>query len=63
MYPEPNILSKLFTFLQNDHYLKKRAIINTGGIRSWVDEGDNDSVPPRPQPTNSANRFYKVVVE
>ena len=36
---------------------------NNDGIRSWTDEGDNDAVPPRSQPTDSINRFYKVIVE
>ena len=38
-------------------------IDNNNGIRSWIDEGDNYANPPRPQPTNSINRFYKVIVE
>ncbi len=39
------------------------AIQNTNGIRSWVDEGDNDATPPRPQPSGCDTRLYKVVVE
>ena len=39
------------------------AIQNTNGIRSWIDEGDNDATPPRPQPSCCGTRLYKVVVE
>ena len=38
-------------------------IINNGGIRSWVDEGDNEAVVPRSNPANNNQRFYKVIVE
>ena len=44
------------------------AIINgdikdNDGIRTWIDEGDNDSIYPRVSPSHVNSRFYKVVVE
>ena len=47
----------------NEVELDNDDIENDDGIRLWIDEGDNDADPPRPQPTNSSNRFYKVIVE
>jgi len=38
-------------------------IMNNGGIRSWIDEGDNDAADPRSQPAVNNQRFYKVIVE
>ena len=38
-------------------------IINDSGIRSWIDEGDNDALVTRSTPANNNQRFYKVVVE
>ena len=38
-------------------------IMNDGGIRSWIDEGDNDTLTPRSQPAGDNSRFYKIVVQ
>ncbi len=38
-------------------------IINSDGIRTWLDDGDNDSSIPRPAPDGSDSRLYRVIVE
>ncbi len=38
-------------------------LYNDNGCRIWIDDGDNDSTPPRPAPETSTLRFYKVIVE
>ena len=36
---------------------------NDNGIRTWFDDGDNDSTPPRSAPDSSYARFYQILVK
>jgi len=38
-------------------------IHDNDGIRTWIDEGDNNATIPRSVPEKSKSRFYKVIVE
>ncbi len=39
------------------------SINDNNGIRTWLDEGDNDSSIPRSVPNETSFRLYKVIVE
>ena len=38
-------------------------VLNDNGIRTWFDEGDNESAVPREIPDESTSRYYKIFVE
>ncbi|MEW6535145.1 MAG: hypothetical protein AB1454_05940 [Candidatus Auribacterota bacterium] len=47
----------------NEAVVESGDILDNDGIRTWIDEGDNDSIVPRPAPDNAVFRLYKVVAE
>ncbi|RJP59485.1 MAG: hypothetical protein C4541_05995 [Candidatus Auribacter fodinae] len=47
----------------NEAIVESGDIFDNDGIRTWIDDGDNDSTVPRPAPDNAVFRLYKVVAE
>ena len=52
-----------FESLWTKAVIRQGDIVNINGLRTWFDEGDNDSRSPRPRPQDINSRLYKVIVE